>query len=101
SVVRFPYSNGDVKARGTPEKIADLPSGGRLRGGGHWTRDIAFSLDGKKMYVSVGSHSNVDDTDNNRVEFERADVLEFNPDGSGRRVFASGIRNAVGIAVDP
>ncbi|PYY17975.1 MAG: sorbosone dehydrogenase [Acidobacteria bacterium] len=101
SVVRFPYSNGDLKARGAPQKIADLPGGGRLRGGGHWTRDIAFSGDSKKMYVSVGSHSNVDDTDNNPVEFERADVLEFNPDGSGHRVFASGIRNAVGIAVDP
>ena len=101
SVVRFPYTNGDLKARGGKEKIADLPGGGRLRGGGHWTRDIAFSRDGSKMYVSVGSHSNVDDTDNNAVEFERADVLEFNPDGSGRRVFASGIRNAVGIAVNP
>lgn len=101
SVVRFPYKNGDLKATGSPQKIADLPGGGRLRGGGHWTRDIAFSSDGKKMYVSVGSHSNVDDTDNNPVEFERADVLEFNPDGSGRRVFASGIRNCVGIAVNP
>jgi glucose/arabinose dehydrogenase len=101
SVVRFPYSNGDLKVRGAKEKIADLPGGGRLRGGGHWTRDIAFSKDGKKMYVSVGSHSNVDDTDNNSVEFERADVLEFNSDGSGRRVFASGIRNCVGIAVNP
>src|SRR4051812_17281623 len=101
SVVRFPYTNGDLKARGAEQKIADLPGGGRLRGGGHWTRDIAFSRDGKKMYVSVGSHSNVDDTDNNQVEFERADVLEFNPDGSGRRVFASGIRNCVGIAVNP
>lgn len=101
SVVRFPYENGDLRARGPAQKLADLPSGGRLRGGGHWTRDIAFSQDGKKMYVSVGSHSNVDDTDNNSVEYHRADILEFNPDGTGERVFASGIRNAVGIAVDP
>ena len=101
SVVRFPYKNGELKASGPSQKIADLPGGGRLRGGGHWTRDIAFSLDSKKMYVSVGSHSNVDDTDNNPTESERADVLEFNPDGSGRRVFASGIRNCVGIAVNP
>ena len=71
----------------------------RVTGGGHWTRDIAFSKDGSKMYVSVGSYSNVDDTDNNRREFERADILEFNPDGTGRRVYAWGIRNAVGIAV--
>jgi glucose/arabinose dehydrogenase len=101
SVVRFPYRNGDLKARGASQKLADLPGGGRLRGGGHWTRDIAFSRDGKKMYVSVGSHSNVDDTDNNSVEYHRADILEFNPDGSGERVYASGIRNAVGITVHP
>ncbi len=102
SVVRFPYQNGDLRGRGPQEMIVpDLPAGGRLRGGGHWTRDIAFSLDGKKMYVSVGSDSNVDDTDNNPVEFHRADILEFNPDGSGMRVFAWGIRNPVGIAVHP
>ncbi|MCU1308985.1 MAG: cytochrome c, class [Candidatus Angelobacter sp.] len=101
AVVRFPYKSGDMQARGKPEKIADLPAGGLLRGGGHWTRDIAFSKDGKKMYVSVGSHSNNDDTDNNAIEKNRADVLEYNPDGSGFRVYASGIRNAVGIAVNP
>ena len=102
SVVRFPYQNGDLKARGPQQVIvAELPGGGRLRGGGHWTRDIAFSKDGKKMYVSVGSHSNNDDTDNNPRELHRADVLEYNPDGSGFRVYAYGIRNAVGIAIHP
>jgi len=102
SVVRFTYENGDLKARDAAHVvIPDLPSGGRLRGGGHWTRDIAFSLDGKKLYVSVGSHSNVDDTDNNPVEFHRADILEANPDGTNLRVYAWGIRNAVGIAVHP
>lgn len=101
AVVRIPYRNGDLKARGAPQHIADLPGGGLLRGGGHWTRDIAFSLDGRKMYVSVGSRSNNDDTDHNLREHHRADILEFNPDGSGLRVYAWGIRNAVGIAVDP
>jgi glucose/arabinose dehydrogenase len=102
SVVRFAYQNGDLKARGPREVIVpDIPGGGRLRGGGHWTRDIAFSLDGKKMYASVGSYSNVDDTDSNRDELHRANILEFNPDGSGIRVFAWGIRNPVGIAVHP
>ncbi len=102
SVVRFPYRNGDLKAGGAEQVIVpELPGGGRLRGGGHWTRDVAFSLDGKKMFVSVGSHSNDDDTDNNSVEYHRADILEFNPDGSGLRVYAWGIRNAVGIAVNP
>lgn len=102
SVVRYKYSNGDLRARGNKETIVpDIPSGGRLRGGGHWTRDIAFSLDGKKMFISVGSHSNADDADNNPVEYHRADILEYNPDGSGGRVYAYGIRNAVGIAVNP
>lgn len=101
SVVRFPYINGDLKARGPRQHLADLPGGGRLRGGGHWTRDIAFSKDGSRMYVSVGSHSNVDDPDHTPAEKNRADILEFNPDGTGQRIYAYGIRNAVGIAVDP
>jgi glucose/arabinose dehydrogenase len=102
SVVRFPYKSGDLKAGGPAEVVvASLPAGGQLRGGGHWTRDLAFSLDGKKMFVSVGSHSNVDDSDTSAIEKERADILEFNPDGSGRRVYAWGIRNPVGIAVQP
>jgi len=99
SVVRFPYKNGDLKASGRAEVVvAELPGRG---GGGHWTRDVAFTKDGKKMYVSVGSGSNVDDTDNNQKEFQRADILEFNPDGTGLRVYAWGIRNAVGLAVHP
>jgi glucose/arabinose dehydrogenase len=102
SVVRFPYHKGDLKAGGAQQVIVpDLPSGGLLTGGGHWTRDIAFSRDGKKMYVSVGSRSNNDDADNNERELHRADVLEYNPDGTGFRVYAYGIRNAVGIAVQP
>lgn len=108
SVVRFPYRSGDLAARGKPQVVVpDLPGGGLLRGGGHWTRDLAFSRDGMKMYVSVGSRSNVDDPDTTSAEFHRADILEFSLDGGGLvaggslRVFASGIRNAVGIAVNP
>jgi glucose/arabinose dehydrogenase len=99
SVVRFPYHNGDTKASAAPEMLVDnIPSGGRLRGGGHWTRDLAFSLDGKRMFVSVGSHSNVsDDADEER----RADILEFTPEGKNERIYASGIRNAVGLGVHP
>jgi glucose/arabinose dehydrogenase len=101
SVIRFPYQNGDFKARGEAEVIVpDLPGGGLLRGGGHWTRDIAFSNDGSKMFVSVGSHSN-DYENPNENEERRADVLQYNPDGTGFRIYASGIRNAVGIAVHP
>jgi glucose/arabinose dehydrogenase len=102
SVVRFPYRNGDLKARGRAEVVVkELPGGGRLRGGGHWTRDIAFANDGSRMFVSVGSRSNDDDTDGNAAEYQRADILEFKPDGSAPRVYAWGIRNAVGIAIHP
>jgi glucose/arabinose dehydrogenase len=96
AVVRFAYANGDLEARGAAEHIADLPSGG-----GHSTRDIAFSPDGKIMYVSVGSSSNIDDPDTSVTEKRRADILAFDPEGGGQRVFASGIRNAVGIAIQP
>jgi glucose/arabinose dehydrogenase len=108
AVVRFPYRAGDLKSRGAPEVVVpELPGGGRLRGGGHWTRDLAFSRDGKTLFVSVGSRSNADDTDDNPAELRRADILSFpvGDDGAiaaqGVRVFASGIRNAVGIAVHP
>ena len=93
SVVRFPYHNGDLAATGQAQHLDDLPSGGH-----HRSRDIQFSPDGKKMFVSVGSQENVDDSP---AEKDRADILEFNPDGSDKHVFAYGIRNAVGIAINP
>jgi glucose/arabinose dehydrogenase len=99
SVVRFPYRNGDLKARGPAEVIvANVPGGGQLRGGGHWTRDVVFSRDGRRMFVSVGSRSNVSDDES---EIRRADILEFTPDGKNERIYAHGIRNAVGIAIHP
>jgi len=101
SVVRFPYQNGDLKSRGAAEKLADIPGGGRLRGGGHWTRDIVFSKDGTRMLVSVGSHSNVDDSDTHPEEYHRADVLQFTPEGKFEKVYAWGIRNCVGEAINP
>ena len=99
SVVRFPYVGGDTKARGPAEVLVDdISGGGRLRGGGHWTRDVVFSRDAKKMFVSVGSRSNVDDGE---AEARRARIFEFTPDGKNERVYATGIRNAVGLAVSP
>jgi glucose/arabinose dehydrogenase len=97
SVVRIPYKNGDLQASGAPETvIAEIPGGG-----GHWTRDLAFTPDGKTLFVSVGSGSNVDDPDTHPREFHRANILEFTPDGKFIGVFASGIRNPVGIAIEP
>lgn len=96
AVVRFAYRNGDMQARGTAESIADLPPGG-----GHWTRDLSFSRDGKTLFVAVGSASNVDDADTSPAEKHRANILAFDPDGKNLRVYASGIRNPSGIAVDP
>jgi glucose/arabinose dehydrogenase len=102
SVVRFPYKNGDLEATDKPEMVAsDIPGGGLLTGGGHWTRDVVFSKDGTKMFVSVGSHSNVDDVDTHPGEFHRADVLEYTPDGKFQKIYASGVRNSVGLAVNP
>ncbi len=100
-IVRFPYRVGDLKARGRPVQVADLSSGGRLTGGGHWTRDIVFSSDGRKLFASIGSKTNVDDETTEPEERERARIFHFNPDGSDRKVYAWGLRNAVGIAIHP
>ncbi len=114
SVVRFPYKSGDLKASGPAETIVP-----RLTeaGGGHWTRDIVFSPDGKLMFVSVGSGSNDAESMAKAApegwaaahplgaawgnETDRADVLAFDPQGQGRRVFAAGLRNCVTMAIEP
>ena len=102
TVVRFAYKSGDLVAAGAPEMLVpDLPGYAQLRGGGHWTRDVVFSKDGQHMLVSVGSGSNVDDPDTHAREFHRADVLEFSPEGKFQEVYASGIRNCVGEAINP
>ena len=96
-VTRIPYHNGDLKASAAPEHIADLPTGG-----GHWTRAVAFSQDGKKMFVAVGSGSNVDDPDTHPREKNRADILVCDPANCQLSVYAYGIRNAGGgIEVNP
>ncbi|HEX3501170.1 MAG TPA: sorbosone dehydrogenase family protein [Stellaceae bacterium] len=115
SVVRFAYRNGDLRARGAPQTIVP-----RLPEGGHWTRDLVFSSDGRRMFVSVGSASNVAqglpakspeeirawETANGLGaawggENRRADVLAFAPDGSTERRFATGLRNCSALAVQP
>jgi glucose/arabinose dehydrogenase len=115
SIVRFPYKVGDTKATGMPEKIVSgIPSEH------HWTRDIAFSADGKTLYLSVGSGSNVaeqvDGLPQGGIaewakdkplglmwgeEENRAAVLAFAPDGKNKRVFATGLRNCSGMTIQP
>jgi glucose/arabinose dehydrogenase len=95
-IIRFPYHNGDLKASGASQHIADMPTGG------HWTRSVAFSQDGKKMFVAVGSGSNVDDPDTHPGEKDRADILACDPAHCELKVYAYGIRNAGGgIAINP
>ena len=91
SLVRYQYSDGDLEAQAQPEKLLNLPVGG------HSTRNIIFNPAGTKIYVAVGSQSNNDAGEDCR----RAAILEFNPDGTGYRVYASGIRNPVGLALQP
>lgn len=111
AVIRFPYRNGDLKARGQAETLVR----DRWSSGGHWTRDVGFSADGKHMFVSVGSGSNVAEGmpdapadfiashplgatwDN---EANRADVLEFGPQGGTPHIYATGIRNCVTLPID-
>ncbi len=102
SVVRFAYHSGDLHATGKAETVVPQLAGwAQLTGGGHWTRDVVFSKDGQNMLVSVGSGSNIDDPDTHAREFHRAAVLEFTPDGKFIEVYAHGLRNCVGEAINP
>lgn len=96
-ILTFPYQPGQTRLTGAGRKILDLPAGGYNN---HWTRNLLASADGSKIYVSVGSGSNVGE---NGMEHEvrRACILEINPDGSGERIYASGLRNPVGMAWAP
>lgn len=117
SVVRYPYQAGDLQARGPAQVVVPRLA---VTAAGHITRDIAFSTDGRRMFVSVGSGSNVGGgmavrslTDAQAweashglgaawgPEASRADVLVFDPEGGNPHTFATGIRNCVGLAVHP
>lgn len=120
NVVRFAYRNGDLVATGAPELVIDsLPSSRRrdivafsqfdraVEKGvlppdhGHWTRDLALSQDGKRLFVGVGSASNDNDPADHPSETHRANILEYTPEGTFVKVYASGIRNPSGLAVNP
>jgi glucose/arabinose dehydrogenase len=100
SVGRFPYKADDIKASAPAEPlVTNIPSGQEVvGGGGHWTRGLAFSQDNQRMFVSVGSRSNVSD---DASEERRANILAFTPDGKGEVIYASGLRNPVGLAIEP
>ncbi len=94
-VVRFPYKNGDLKASGPMEQlVSDIQPGGD-----HRTRDVVFTKDGKFMLVAVGSADNV--SQSTRSQEHRANVLEYTPEGKFVKIYASGIRNPVGLAINP
>jgi glucose/arabinose dehydrogenase len=107
-VVRFAYQTGDVQAQGPAQVIVP-----QLPDGGHWTRDVVFSPDGARMFVGVGSAGNLDDEMTGRPpanlplgaawgdDADRADVLEFTPEGGAKREFATGLRNCSAEAIQP
>lgn len=94
---RYPYKEGDLKISGKGEKIVNLPAGGYNN---HWTRNLIASRDGSKIYISVGSASNAGEYGMDK-EVRRAGILEINPDGSGEKIYASGLRNPVGMTWNP
>jgi glucose/arabinose dehydrogenase len=97
-VVSFPYKTGQTHIAGTGKKILDLPADGYNN---HWVRNIVSNAAGTKLYVSVGSGTNVDVEKSDAKDPRRAAILEVNPDGSGMRVFASGLRNPIGMDWQP
>ncbi len=97
ALMRFPYQEGQTSLQAEGEKILDLPAGGYNN---HWTRNLLANEDGSKIYVSVGSASNNAEHGMDE-EVRRANILEINPDGSGERVYASGLRNPVGMDWNP
>jgi glucose/arabinose dehydrogenase len=94
---RYSYKTGEKKISGKGTRIADLPAGKHNR---HWTRNIIASPDESKIYVAVGSGSNVAEH-GIEEEIMRANILEMNPDGSSVKIFASGLRNPVGMDWEP
>jgi glucose/arabinose dehydrogenase len=95
SIVVFPYHLGESHITARPAKILDLPAGG------HYTRNVIADLSGRKLYIAVGSRSNVDEDGHDANDPRRAAILQINPDGSEMRIFASGIRNPVGMDWEP
>ena len=94
SVVRYRYKKGQTTADGEPERLVELTAGGYNQ---HWTRNIIFSPDGKRMFVSIGSATNVDV----EADPKRAAISVYDPDGKNHRIYAAGLRNPIGLAWNP
>jgi glucose/arabinose dehydrogenase len=98
ALVRLPYRAGETKIAAGETKILDLPAGGYNN---HWTRNVIANADGTKLFISVGSGTNVDEEKEDQKDERRAAILEADPAGSAMRVYASGLRNPVGLALHP
>lgn len=94
---RYPYKLGQTQVSGAGKKILSLPAGGYNN---HWTRNLLANADGTKIYIAVGSGTNIGEKGMEH-EVRRAAILEINPDGSGEKLYASGLRNPVGIDLQP
>jgi glucose/arabinose dehydrogenase len=94
ALVRYPFQPGDTAIMAAPRRVLDLPAGGYNN---HWTRNVVANADGSRLYVTVGSATNVDEERVDEKDARRAAILELAPDGSGMRVFASGLRNPLGL----
>ena len=92
-ILQYPYKPGDTKITANGKKILSLPAGGYNN---HWTRNLITNSDKSKIYVTVGSGSNVGENGMEN-EVRRANILEINPDGTGEKIYASGLRNPVGV----
>jgi glucose/arabinose dehydrogenase len=96
-VVMYPYKTGDLKVTAPGKQILSLPAGGYNN---HWTRNLIANADNSKIFVAVGSGSNAGENGMEN-EVRRANILEINPDGTGERIYASGLRNPVGMGWAP
>jgi glucose/arabinose dehydrogenase len=96
AVVAFPYQAGQTRITAAGRKVVDLPAGRNH----HWTKSLVASADGTRLYVGVGSNSNIAEY-GMEEEVERAAILEIDPAAGTRRIFASGLRNPVGLDWNP
>jgi len=99
ALMKFPYSPGQKQLAAAPQKVIDLPGAGEQLNH-HWTKSLIASADGTRLFVGVGSNSNIADN-GMEAEVNRANILEIDPATGTQPVFASGLRNPVGIAWEP